>query len=75
MFSEGFFFGLGGEKLRGVTWEDVSMEEWFSSISKKAMKNKHESFFNWKLGAALKLKTNRNCYAYEGFTFLQYLAL
>ena len=31
------------------------------------MKNKHENvFFKWKEGVALKLKTNRDYYAYEG---------
>ena len=42
----------------------------FSSITikKKQWKYKHEKFFQLKVtGEALKLKTNRDYYAYEGF--------
>ena len=82
MFSGGFFkFGgrvEGGGGLRGriFPWRNfsggkiLSMEgvQDFLALFKKQRKNKYEIFFYWKWGAALKLKTNRNYYAYEGFT-------
>ena len=80
---QGDFFGLGGDLRGGFTWEDLTMEELlmgeetfngggagFSSIIKKKNNEKinMKSFFYWKWGAALILKTSRNYYAGEGFT-------
>ena len=41
----------------------------FSKITKKKNNEKinMEKFFNWKKRVALKLKTNRDYYVYEGF--------
>ena len=48
----------------------------FSSIIwKNNVKINIKIFFYWKYGAALKLKTNKNYYAYEGFTSSLYLTL
>ena len=63
-----FWFGGGGEKLKGVKWEDLSMEEFvmgeenfneggagFSSIiKKKQQKNKYEKFFQLKVRSRIK---------------------
>ena len=44
-------------------------QDFLALFKKKQWKNKYEKFFfYWKWEAALKLKTNRNYYAYEGFT-------
>ena len=81
-FSGGFYFVWGWGWGEGAMLEDLSFEEsvmgdekfnekgaGFSSITiRKQWKNKHENFFfQWKEEVALKLKTNRDYYAYEGF--------
>ena len=44
-------------------------QDFLALFKKKQWKNKYEKvFFNWKYGEALKLKTNRNYYAYDGLT-------
>ena len=67
VFTGIFLVGGGGEKLKGVTWEDLSMEECvmgeenfnergagFSSIIKKIMKNNFEKLFQMKVRSSIK---------------------
>ena len=57
----------GGEKLKGVTWEDLYTGEFvmgeknfnergvrFSSIIKKVIKNEYETFFQLKVRSSIK---------------------
>ena len=48
-------FNGGGARFSGIIFENNE-------------KINMKSFFYWKWGAGLKLKTNRNYYVYEGFT-------
>ena len=81
-FSGGFYFVWGWGWGEGAMLEDLSLEESvigeekfnekgaeFSSITiRKQWKiNMKTFFFKWKEGVALKLKTNRDYYAYVGF--------
>ena len=80
-FQGDFILFWGGAEERGAMLEDPSLEEYvmgeekfnekgagFSSITtRKQLKINMKTFFKWKEGVALKLKTNRYYYEYEGF--------
>ena len=80
-FQKDFILFGGWDWGEGDMLEDLSLEEsvmgeekfkekgaWFSSIIiRKQWKINMNSFFKWKETVALKLKTNRDYYAYEGF--------